>query len=240
MLAEQSYDGHESIHADAMAARLGFAGAPIEGPTHFSQLDPLLVEVFGKAWFERGCISAHYKNMVVEGEQVRASVTLTADPRLVRIHAEKADGTSVLEGTASLGPDHPESELDLRLKKIEPPAKLVILRDVRVGERSHSAEQVAMDFDQPMGSSYPFTLADKLSKITEPSPWYEKDAGKGSPWGRPVIPFEMISVLAQYTAGRAGWKVRTPHVGLFADLEIRLLAGPLFVGKPNELDRELV
>src|SRR5258707_15852468 len=74
MLAQQSYDGHESIHDDAMAAKLGFSGAPIEGPTHFSQFDPLLFQVFGQEWFESGCISAHYKNMVVEGEQVRALV----------------------------------------------------------------------------------------------------------------------------------------------------------------------
>lgn len=240
MLAEQSYDGHESIHDDAMAAKLGFAGAPIEGPTHFSQFDPLLVEVFGKAWFERGCISSHYLNMVVEGEEVRATVEVGANPRLVRIYASKSDGTPVLEGTASLGPDHPESVLDERLRAVRPPAKLVILRDVQVGDRSRGGEQVVMDFDQHLGSSYPFTLSDKLAKITEPSPWYTKDDGARSPWGRPIIPFEMISVLAQFTSGRAGWKVRTPHVGLFADLEIRMLAGPLFVGKPYELDREVV
>ena len=42
MLAEQEYDGHLSIHDDRQAASLGFKGAPIEGPTHFSQFDPLL------------------------------------------------------------------------------------------------------------------------------------------------------------------------------------------------------
>ena len=61
MLAHQEYGGHVSIHDDAMASKLGFSGAPIEGPTHFSQFDPLLYETFGNAWFERGCISAHYQ-----------------------------------------------------------------------------------------------------------------------------------------------------------------------------------
>ena len=47
-----------------------------KGPTHFSQFSPLLYEIFGKTWFENGCISAHYLNMVVEDEEVRASVEL--------------------------------------------------------------------------------------------------------------------------------------------------------------------
>jgi hypothetical protein len=34
--------------------------------------------------------------------------------------------------------------------------------------------------------------------------------------------------------------VRGPVVGLFADQEIRLLRGPLFVGESYELDREVV
>ena len=42
MLAEQRYDGHKSIHDDATAERLGLRAGPIEGPTHFSQFQPLL------------------------------------------------------------------------------------------------------------------------------------------------------------------------------------------------------
>ncbi len=67
MLATQEYDGHLSIHDDKMAEDLGFAGAPIEGPTHFSQFVHLLQDVFGEDFFARGCISAHYQNMVVDG-----------------------------------------------------------------------------------------------------------------------------------------------------------------------------
>ena len=47
MLGNQEYDGHLSIHDDQMAEDLGFAGAPIEGPTHFSQFVPMLHSVFG-------------------------------------------------------------------------------------------------------------------------------------------------------------------------------------------------
>ena len=73
MLAEQEYGGHESLHDDKMAERLGFRAGPIEGPTHFSQFVPLLAELWGKEWFETGCLSAHYRNMVVEGRVLVAA-----------------------------------------------------------------------------------------------------------------------------------------------------------------------
>src|SRR5215468_3919893 len=72
MLQHQEYGGHSSIHDDSMAEKLGFRAGPIEGPTHFSLYPPLLADIWGQAWFERGCISAHYQNMVVEGEETRA------------------------------------------------------------------------------------------------------------------------------------------------------------------------
>ena len=106
MLGTQEYDGHLSIHDDKMADDLGFSGAPIEGPTHFSQFVPLLHDIFGDAWFERGCISAHYQNMVVEGEEVRVLADAPDEgAAITRIGAEKRDGTPVLTGTASVGPD---------------------------------------------------------------------------------------------------------------------------------------
>ena len=77
MLADQTYGGHTSVHDGDTAAELGLAGAPIEGPTHFSQIDPLAVQAWGQRWFESGCVSAHFLNMVVDGEQVRASLRTT-------------------------------------------------------------------------------------------------------------------------------------------------------------------
>ncbi len=62
MLAVQEYGGHKSIHDDSMAQGLGFKGAPIEGPTHFSQFVPLLHQLWGRDWEEHGCLSAHYNS----------------------------------------------------------------------------------------------------------------------------------------------------------------------------------
>ena len=241
MLAEQEYGGHSSIHDDAMAEKLGFRAGPIEGPTHFSQFAPLLARLWGRDWFERGCLSAHYQNMVVEGESVRAFVELPAAgagsaPVRTRAWAEKADGTPVLEASASLG-DGP-TLLEERLAQLRPPGELRILADLHVGMVGRADERVHMAADQHMGALYPFSLRQKLAKITEPSPWYHDAAA--SPWGRPIIPLEMVSVLAEYSNAQAGFPVRGPVVGLFADQQIRMVDGPLFVGEDYLIRREIV
>jgi hypothetical protein len=239
MLAEQEYGGHSSIHDDAMAAKLGFRAGPIEGPTHFSQFVPLLAHVFGRAWFERGCFSAHYQNMVVEGEEVRAFVALpAAGAKRTQAWAQKIDGTPVLEASASLGPEDGPSLLDQRLAKLRPPEKLLILADLRVGMTGAADERVRMDPDQHMGALYPFSLNQKLARITENSPWYAEPSS--TPWGRAIIPLEMISVLAEYTSREAKFPVKGPAVGLFADQEIRMIDGPLFVGEDYLIRREIV
>jgi hypothetical protein len=241
MLADQKYDGHKSIHDDAMAEGLGLRAGPIEGPTHFSQFDPLLFQLFGPAWFETGCISAHYQTMVVEGESVRAFVEMPAPgATFVRIHAEKADGTPVLIGSASVGEPTQPHELEQRMAKLRPPTGLVINRDLKVAQRGAAAETIRMGFDQHMGDHYPFTLADKLAVITEPCAWYTPEGGASSPWGRPIIPTEMISVLLGSTIAAAQLGGRKPAVGLFAGQQIRRIAGPLFVDQDYDLEREIV
>lgn len=238
MLADQEYGGHSSIHDDAMAARLGFRAGPIEGPTHFSQFPPLLAQIWGQAWFERGCISSHYQNMVVEGEAVRAFAEVPPKGATrTKVWAEKEDGTPVLEASASIGPDHGTTLLEERLAALRPPERLVILRDLKPGMKGAQDEIVRMDPDQHMGALYPFTLRQKLAVITENSPWYS-DAGT-SPWGRAIIPLEMVSVLAEYSSATARFPVKGPAVGLFADQEIRMIEGPLFVGEEYLLRREI-
>lgn len=237
MLADQEYGGHSSIHDDAMAEKLGFRAGPIEGPTHFSQFQPLLAKIWGRDWFERGCFSSHFLNMVVEGEKVRAFAQIPAEGATsTRAWAEKADGTPVLEASASVGTGGP-TLLESRMAALRPPGKLLILEDLKVGMTGAKDERVRMDPDQHMGALYPFSLNQKLAAITEASPWYS-DA-KASPWGRAIIPFEMLSVLFEYTSREAAFPVKGPAVGLFADQEIRVIDGPLFVGEEYVLRREI-
>lgn len=235
MLAEQTYDAHASIHDDATAQKLGFKGGTIEGPTHFSQLARLGVALWGERFLSHGCLSAHYRNPVFEGEKVRAFIEdAGASASIAKIRMEKEDGVEVLRGTASIAPDA-DTALDQRLRELPPLQEAVILRDVQVGMKT-PRRPVVMAADQHMGALYPFSLRDKLRVITEPSPWYEE----ASPFGAAIIPFEMISVLMQYTARENGFPIKGPAVGLFADQEIRLLDGPVFVGAEYEIEREVV
>lgn len=236
MLADQEYDDHPSVHDEATAASLGLVGAPIEGPTHFSQFDPLAVLVWGADWFRQGCISSHFRNMVAEGEQVQASMT-TGRAGLPRIEAIKTDGTPVLIGTACLGPDYGETELDRRRAAQGDAGELFIIDQLEVGMRLDDGV-VSMNLEGRNGAGYPFSLAEKLAKITEPHAWYTPEGAKSSPWGRPIVPIEMISVLASKST--KGWPVRSPSLGLFLDLEIRLLEGPVFVDQEYAVEREIV
>lgn len=233
MLEHQSYEGHTSVHDGATADSLGLEGAPIEGPTHFSQLDPLAFTCWGQRWFETGCISAHFRTMVVEGEEVTATLT-TSSPTAGRIDATKADGTPVLAGTASVG-SNDQTELEQRLSGAGDPGELHIVDQLSVGQRSAPTPAVSVDLETPNGGLYPFSLRDKLAAITERSPWYDSD---DNPWERPILPFEMVSVLTQKSG--TDLPVRGPALGLFLDLEVRLLRGPLFVGQEYVLEREVV
>jgi hypothetical protein len=240
MLATQQYDDHTSIHDDATARKLGFQGGTIEGPTHFSQFAPLCVAAWGPQWLAHGGLSAHYRNPCFEGEQVRAHLRKPRDAATqTEMWMLREDGTEILRGTASIGSDNPPSALEKRIGELSPPDALVILRDIRVGMRT-ARIAVRMDAGQNMGALYPFSLADKLEVITEPSPWYTQDGALSAPWKRAAIPIEMISVLLNHANGREPFPVRGPVVGLFADQEIRLIDGPLLVGEPYEIDREVV
>src|SRR3982751_4575657 len=237
MLHAQVYDSHASIHDDATAQKLGFQGRTIQSPTHFSQFAPLCERIWGQQWFETGCLSAHYRNPTFEGEEVQASIEKAKPGQSIcAIGMSKRDGTEILRGTASVGGDGSETALSQRLKELKPLAYPVILRDIKVGMRT-PRQTVKMDFDQHMGDLYPFSLAEKLKVITEPSAYYSQEL---NPWGRAIIPMEMLSVLFQYRAREDRLPIRGPAVGLFADQEIHLLRGPLFPGETYTTEREVV
>ena len=238
MLEHQEYDGHKSLHDGDVAAGLGIKGAPIEGPTHFSQFVPLLVKIWGNEWYEKGCFSSHFLNMVIEGEKVKAFVEIPeVGATITKCWAEKEDGTPVLQATASLGKSD-ETILEMRMAKLRPINRLVILEDLDLGWTSPNEELVIMKPNQHMGNLYPFTLNQKLTAITEKTAYYSDAAA--SPWGKAIIPLEMVSVLAAYSSGTNPLPIKQPVIGLFADLEIRMVNGPLLVDETYSLKREVV
>lgn len=93
--------------------------------------------------------------MVVEGEEVRAFAEIPAEgARSTRVWAEKADGTPVLEASASVGPD----------------AGPTLLAAGYLGLMGAVDERVRMDPDQHTGALYPFSLNQEMAAITENSP----------------------------------------------------------------------
>lgn len=233
MLQHQEYDGHTSIHDEEQAERLGLKGAPIEGPTHFSQFDPLGVELFGQEWFERGCISSHYHNMVIEGETVQATATRTG-PHSARGSAVKGTGEPVLTCSLTIGEEPTELGVRVAEMQAKDPGTFHIIDQLQVGWKT-APEATSMGFQEHNGKLYPFTLEEKCRLITEPSPWYVP--GQESPWGRAVVPTEMLSVLTE--KGGLELPVRRPSLGLFIDLEVRRHR-PVFVGEPYTVTHELV
>ena len=99
-----------------------------------------------------------------------------------RITAVKSDGATVLSGTASVGPEHPETELDVRRARQRPAGELFIIDQLDLG-MTRAAGEVTVDHTTSNGPLYPFSLDDKLARITEPHAWYTADGGTSSPWG---------------------------------------------------------
>lgn len=236
MLGDQEYQGHASIHDDATARSLGFQGGTIEGPTHFSQFAPLGHALWGERWLREGCLSVAYRAACYEGEQVRALMRKPVDGAMqVEIRLERADGTEILRGTASVGQDNPVSAVAAKLGALSSlDAVRVILRDVEPGQRRDRIS-VRMAADQRMGALYPFSLADKLVVITEPSPLYAATPGQ-----RAILPVEMVSVLLNHVATSDPWIIHGPTVDLFTDQEICMIDGPLLVDEPYEIERAVV
>src|SRR5258705_1696781 len=237
MLHAKVYDSHASIHDNATAQKLGFQGGTIEGPTHFSQFAPLCERIWGPAWFATGCLSAHYRNPAFEGEEVQANIEKPKPGQTtLAIGMTKRDGTEILRGTASVGGNGSDTALSRRLGELKPLADPVILADLKVGMKT-PRQAVKMDFDQHMGDLYPVSLERKLKVITEPSAYYSQEL---NPWGRAIIPMEMLSVLFQYRAREDRLPVRGPAVRLFWGQEIRPLRGPPFPGGNYTTQREVV
>ena len=122
-----------SIHDDETAAELGFRGGTVAGDVHMNQFPPVLLKIFGNAWFERGNLSLSFKNATIDLEKVQVFAQQRQPGEdTIRVWMEREDGLLVATGTASVG-DHSESEL--RSKDFRPcdPSELRILHRLQPG-----------------------------------------------------------------------------------------------------------
>jgi hypothetical protein len=205
------------IHDDKVATKLGFRGGTVAGSIHLDLFPPLLLEAFGKEWFERGSLSIGFKNATTSREPVRA-VLDTAEGRA---WIERSDGLLVGDGSAGVGTEATAlRSLDLSAHAAESPR---ILRGLTVGEE---IPQTRLHIDPKRQLS----LLDN-GLVTEPLEWYRGE----SPWGGAVLcPQEMVHVLYGAGVAHIGRVVARngASVGLFGAIELANHNGPM------QLDRE--
>lgn len=217
-----------SIHDDETASKLGFRGGTVAGSIHMELFPPLLIEAFGKEWFERGALSLYFVNATTDREPVRAFLRRPSSKSNVQVDAWvlREDGMRVAEGTASAGdPGEPTALLRKPLDRFEV-GDLRILANVTPG----------MEFQPVTVQVTPAAQAGRMPIITEKLDWYE---GK-SPWGGAIAtPATMVQLL--YAQSVATLRADMgPAVGLFGAIELRNINGPVIVGQDYEVTGHVV
>ena len=220
-----------SIHNDAVATKLGFRGGTVAGSIHLELFPPVLVEAFGKRWFERGTLSIYFKNATTDREPVRA---LIAAPEAgstdvqVRAWIERDDGLLVGEGTASVGDVTEKTALqaiDPDRFPAEAPRILAGIERGPIPETEIDMSRKAQDVRRDV--------------ITEWLDWYDD-----SPWGGPVAsPATIVHYLYGHPArfiGRSTEGTGGQAVGLFGAIEVRHAGGPLVLDRTYIVGGEIL
>jgi hypothetical protein len=199
-----------SIHNDAVASKLGFKGGTVPGSVHMDQFVPMLLEIYGERWFERGDLSLYFTQATVDAEAVRAVVRPDA-PRARLTMYNEAEAL-ICRGTATASAPDSLSEWSRMLleQRASAPGSLRILADYAVGDEL---------FDIPLRVETD-DLDASLERITEPLGLYAEQH---------VLPPSHVVRLAHIVRPKVLEKVQKA-VGLFGALEVRHYGGPLLAG----------
>jgi len=220
--------GEGSIHDDETAGRLGFRGGTVAGDVHMNQFPPVLLEIFGRRWFETGNLSLSFKNATVDRERVRVYAEPLPEGEVqTRVWMEREDGMLVCSGTAAID-DHSASLL--REKDLRPcdPSELRILDRLHPGLSLGHYEVMAVPDKQ-------FERYDK-GLISDPLSWYRED----SPWGGVIAcPSTFIEYLWGYPMQALG-KLVGESVGLFGAIEIGAHGEPFLLDRHYSINSEVV
>lgn len=223
----EAADQRGSIHDDETARRLGFRGGTVAGSIHLEQFPPSFLHLWGPRWFERGSISAYFRNATTDQEPVRTFVRIPEQQADVQteIWMEDREGRQVLEGTASVGDPGVPSRLE-QLRESQRTGG-----DVRIlGHLTPGADLPPVDTELPLAAG-----AQRMRVITEPLAWY---AG-GSSWGGPIAtPALVVRAMRPVEQGMDLRRHRA--VGLFGAIELRFLAGPVFLARPYKVRGKLL
>lgn len=221
-------DGEGSIHDDETAAKLGFRGGTVAGDVHMNQFPPVLLQIFGNQWFERGNLSLSFKNATVDLEKVQVfAEPLAAGAHQVKVWMEREDGLLVATGTAALG-DHSQSEL--RRKDLRPcdPAELKILSRLHAGLSLGHYDIIATP-DKQFHRFDTHVISDPLPEYRQPEHWPEVVAA----------PCTIIEYLWAFPMEGLRPYVGE-SVGLFGAIEIGFTHGPFLLNRPYHMECEVV
>jgi hypothetical protein len=137
---------------------------------------------------------------------------------------ERDDGTLVLEGTASVGSPQAESLLRQKLAEPREAGEQRILGDLATGDVGE-AVQVRLTAAE---------AKPRLDAITEPMDWYTGE----SPWGGAIVePGLLVHMMVQMQR-----RIALPNdaVGLYGAIEVKHLAGPVFMERDYEVSGEVL
>jgi hypothetical protein len=217
-----------SIHDDNVAKSVGMRGGTIPGTIHLSLFAPLMLEIFGQRWFEKGSLSVYYTFATTHLEEVRAIVQIPpAEAKDVQVEAriEMPSGQVVATGTVAVGEPEKLSYIQALELKSSNPEDLRILAGYKVGDELRSRDILMTQEDVDKG----------LPAITDHIDYYK---GK-SPWGKSILsPTAMYSVMA--LGGYTLDADRAKAVPFYGATEIQNINGPVLVGVPYKATGKLV
>lgn len=111
------------IHGDEIARQFGFTGGLVPGVGVYAYMTQPIAAALGRAWLERGFMTAKFLKPVYDGERVRVRATIKREePLLIEIELTGADGAVRALGTAGFpgetpslkASDFPEAPLPAR------------------------------------------------------------------------------------------------------------------------------
>ncbi len=213
-----------SIHDEAVGKKVGMRGGVVAGIMHYDLYPRVMVELFGRRWFERGTVSLFFTYALLHGEELR--VVVQAPPKgagdvQVETQLESRDGHVVAKGTVSVGSPADKPYLQTLELESSPRAELRILRELEVGwetplrDVSESREEVERS----------------LGNCEDTVEWYSGS----SPWGPAILPLSHVARLMQ---------VRLPFeakgVGFYGASELRFVNGPVKVDVPYQTKGKVI
>ena len=218
-----------SIHDDATAQTLGFRGGTVAGNIHHEQFPPLLDARFGPGWLRRGGISLFFMNATTDGEPVQAHIgpieDVGPDLRRAPTWMETPEGVRVMEGTAWVGGDDPDSALRKRMAQARPATDLRILKASKVGDTVH---------DIPSRLKGEIVLP-RLAAITEPRPEYTDPGVYGERVAAPSVAIDALRAVEVPL-----FMAVKDFVGMFGAIELQYVDGPIFVDHDYLVDAKVL